>query len=83
MTRTETYRITYTDGRCPGNHADHPTHESACAAILAEWPEAEIGHDGDLTDSGDRTLAWASQDDAIDDDGSSAVASIHRIGRRP
>lgn len=36
----------------------------------------EIGHDGDLTSGGDRTLCWASEEDARDDDGRRAVCSI-------
>lgn len=35
-----------------------------------------IGHAGDLTDGGTRTLAWADQADAQDDDGRKAIASI-------
>lgn len=43
------------------------------------WPDAEIGHDGDLTDGGERTLVWASVDDSIDDDGANAVARISPV----
>lgn len=54
----------------------YETYEAAVEACEAEWPEAEIGHDGDLSDGGDRTLVWASAEDAADDDGARAVASI-------
>ena len=50
--------------------------EVAQTYLLADWPEAEIGHDGDLTDSGDRTLCWADEPSSINDDGARAVASI-------
>lgn len=35
-----------------------------------------VGHDGDLTDGGDRTLFWASSSDADNDDGARAVGEI-------
>ena len=38
--------------------------------------DAEIGHDGDLTDGGDRTLFWACEEDSVDDDGKRAAGSI-------
>ncbi len=53
--------------------------EEAREAILAEYPDAEIGHDGDLSEGGDRTLAWANEADSINDDGKNAIASIHRL----
>ena len=36
----------------------------------------EIGHDGDLMGGGDRTLCWASEVDATDDDGARSLCSI-------
>ena len=35
-----------------------------------------IGHGGDLSDGGDRTLFWASEADAEDDDGARALGSV-------
>lgn len=35
-----------------------------------------VGHSGDLADGGDRTLIWASAEDAEDDDGTNAVGEI-------
>ena len=65
-------QISYTDGRT----ADYDSYDDAVAAIEAAYPDAEIGHDGDLTDGGDRTLCWACESDSQNDDGAKAVASI-------
>lgn len=69
------YEIIYTDG---SPSTEHAAYEDACAAILAECPDAEIGHDGDLTERGPRTLCWACEEDSVNDDGAHAVASIYR-----
>jgi len=68
-----TYTISYSDGR-----TDHgyESEEVAREAVRTRYPEAEIGHDGDLADGGDRTLCWATEEDSVDDDGARAVASI-------
>lgn len=68
--------IRYTDGR----EVTVDSYAEAIAAIALEYPQCEIGHDGDLSDGGDRTLAWSCDADAIDDDGARAVASI-RLAR--
>lgn len=70
------YEINFTDGRTV---LGCRTHAEAVAAILAEWPDGAIGHDGDLTEGGDRTLAWASEEDSVNDAGQNAVASIRRV----
>lgn len=31
-------------------------------------PFCEVGHDGDISDFGDRTLVWPTQEDAIEDE---------------
>ena len=51
---------------------------TAKAWIRREWPEAVIGHDGDLDEGGDRTFCWADDDSAVNDDGANAVATITR-----
>lgn len=56
------------------------TYEEACEAVRSGYEDPVIGHDGDLTEGGDRTLCWASWEDAEDDDGARAVCSIYRIG---
>lgn len=70
--RYATYRIDYTDGRT----ADADTYDEAIEILEAEYPDLEYGHDGDLTEGGTRTLCWACEDDAQNDDGARAVASI-------
>jgi hypothetical protein len=55
------------------------TWESVVRWIRERYPKAEIGHDGDLGDGGDRTLCWADEADAANDDGAKAIASITRV----
>ncbi len=52
------------------------TYEQAETAAREIWKHAEIGHDGDITEGGECTLIWASAEEAENDDGSRAVASI-------
>jgi hypothetical protein len=72
-----TYRICWAYG---GEWPGYPTHDAAVAAVFHECPDAEIGHDGDLTecphDPGARTLCWAGEDAAAGDDGARAIATI-------
>lgn len=68
-----TYTINYSNG---SKSTGLESYEAAKAEVLAEYPEAEIGHDGDLDGFGSRTLCWASEEDSIDDDGARAVATI-------
>lgn len=37
-----------------------------------------LGHAGDLSDGGDRTLVWESEAEADNDDGARAIAEIRR-----
>ncbi len=73
------FEIRYSNGRKVGGYDSYP---DAIVAVLAEYPDAEIGHDGDLRDDGERTLCWASEADSIDDDGARAVAAIHPVARK-
>ena len=68
------YEINYSNGTSTLAN----TYKTAIAAIRADYPSAVIGHDGDLSDGGDRTLCWADADDADNDDGANAVATILR-----
>lgn len=68
-----TYEIQYSDGAVARGYASE---DLAREAIIARYPNAAIGHDGDLSDHGDRTLAWACDADATDDDGARAIAAI-------
>lgn len=69
------YAIHYSNGRVDGGYE---TLEDAADILRQEYPDAEMGHDGDLGEGGDRTLVWACEADSIDDDGAFAVASIRR-----
>jgi len=73
---TTTYEIRHSDG-----HVDSgfKTVDLAISALLQEYPNLEWGHPGDLDDCGERTLCWASFCDAKNDDGSAAIAAIHRV----
>lgn len=69
-----TFVIRWTNGTSDGGYESL---DAAEAAVRAAYPDAEIGHDGDLRDvAGDRTLCWACEEDSIDDDGARAVCSI-------
>ena len=59
-----------------GNTIDFGSLKAAKAFIRKAYPSAVIGHDGDLSDGGDRTLCWADEDSSVNDDGANAVASI-------
>lgn len=71
-----TYAIHWTNGRVDGGYE---TLDAAEEAVRAAYPDAAIGHDGDLRDiCGDRTLCWRDEEESIDDDGARAVCSIYR-----
>lgn len=74
-----TYQIDWADGRKEA----HDSYDEACEAVRAEYPEAEIGHDGDLTLGGDRTLCWADEASSEGDSGVDAIAEIMRLGDEP
>jgi len=65
------YRITYSNGRTETVE----TYAEALEVLAAADCEV-IGHDGDLGNGGDRTLAWMTEEDAEDDDGARSYASI-------
>ena len=68
------YEISYANG----NSTLASTYKVAIAAIKADYPLAVIGHDGDLSDGGDRTFCWLDDADAVNDDGAKAIATIRR-----
>ena len=65
------YRINYSNGRTE-------TVETYAEAleVLEEAGCEVIGHDGDLDNGGDSTLAWMTEEDAEDDAGARSYASI-------
>jgi hypothetical protein len=56
------------------------TYAEAVAMVQQHLPGCELGHPGDITDGGTRTLVWATESDAEGDDGAQAVAVIVRRG---
>lgn len=68
--------------------ADHWCFDSYDQAVVAAYDLLQsrasrhviIGHDGDITDGGQRTLIWGSTADAEDDDGARAIATIREVG---
>jgi hypothetical protein len=74
------YMVRYSNGRMV---TGLESYAQAIAEVTSTYESAAIGHDGDLTGGGDRTLCWASEDDAENDDGARAVASIYLDLRGP
>ena len=73
-----TYRIIFADGDAPLDIDGWLNVEPTLATKYGH--AVEIGHDGDLSDGGDRTLFWASAEDAEDDNGARAMGWIQRMG---
>lgn len=71
-----TYQIKFTG---PIKSETYATYYDALEACINRWPNAVSGHDGDLSEGGDRTLVWENEVYAKNDDGGKAVASIVRI----
>ena len=69
------YRVKFSNGVERGPFVSYDLAE---ACVKASYPNASIGHDGDISDGGARTLCWESEEDGEDDDGEHAVASIHQ-----
>lgn len=77
VTIVSAYAVRWTDGR---RGETYESYDAAVDALRAELgDDAVIGHDGDLTAYGDRTLAWRGEADSEDDDGARAVASIVEV----
>lgn len=70
------YTISFSNG---ATNETFDSYEDAIDRVDALYPDGVIGHDGDLKSLGDRTLCWATVDDAIDDDGARAACSIVRV----
>lgn len=68
-----TFAIKWNNGQ---TETGFDTLEAAEASVRSVLSGAEIGHSGDLRDSGERTLFWASAEAAENDDGSRASGSI-------
>lgn len=69
-----TYRIHHSHGLTEGAHESY---DEACDAVRAVYGEdCEIGHDGDISEGGERTLCWRDEESSRDDDGLRACCSI-------
>ena len=69
----ESYAIHHSHGQ---TETGFDTYEDAIAAVKAVYSDVYIGHDGDISDGGERTLCWASEEDSHSDDGARACCSI-------
>lgn len=62
-----------------GRRKSFGCYEAAKDAAMGWWPSCVIGHAGDLSDGGDRTLIWETEDAASSDAGVLAIAKIAKI----
>jgi hypothetical protein len=69
----KTYEIQWSNGRRDGGYE---TEDAARDVVLADYHDAEIGHDGDLSDGGERTLCWADEEASVGDDGARSICAI-------
>jgi hypothetical protein len=67
------FKITFSNGDSPVSFLEY---EECIRFLERKYPDLELGHDGDLSDKGDRTLVWENEQDSINDAGANAVASI-------
>ena len=68
------YEIRFANGDKP---ALYTTYEDACEVLQELYGEdIVIGHDGDLSTGGDRTLVWENEKDSENDSGKNSIASI-------
>ena len=68
-----TYNIKHSHGLT--ERADD--YEGAIEVVTTVYgSDAAIGHDGDISEGGERTLCWRSEEEAENDDGSRACAVI-------
>lgn len=69
----ETYKIKHSHGQTDRGYS---TYSEAVDAVRAVYTHATIGHPGDISEGGERTLCWADESAANDDDGSRACCTI-------
>jgi hypothetical protein len=68
------YEISFANGDKP---AFYTNYEEACGILQELYgDDIVIGHDGDLSTGGDRTLVWENEKDSENDSGKNAIASI-------
>lgn len=69
------FKIHYTDGSVSKTY---DSTQECLDEIEGAYPDYFAGHDGDLSEGGDRTLVWANEAASEDDDGARAVAELRR-----
>jgi hypothetical protein len=70
------YQLQDDQGRVISEHSEYDAAYDAATKFAGA--EGVVGHDGDLSEGGDRTLIWASEADAENDPGVNAIGSIRR-----
>jgi hypothetical protein len=75
---TTTYSIEHSHGQ---TDTGYETYEDAVEAVNRVYPDAEIGHAGDIAEGGERTLCWTDEKTAENDDGSRACCVIQQSHR--
>lgn len=70
------YKINFSNGDSSAIYEDYDKAIEAIRELYGN--DVEIGHDGDLSDGGDRTLIWENEEDSLNDSGYKAVASIRK-----
>jgi len=68
------FRIEFSDGTAE----TFDTTQECLDRAEVRYPDYYAGHDGDLSEGGDRTLVWATEAESVNDDGAMAVAVIRR-----
>lgn len=70
------FAVEFSNGRKLCVHTPGVEGYDEAVALARSEGAVEVGHDGDLERGGDRTLCWASEADARDDDGARALCKI-------
>lgn len=61
--------------------SSHDSYDNALAAAEEfAGVDGVVGHDGDLSDGGDKTLIWSDDESAENDPGVNAIGSIRKVG---
>lgn len=76
MTTSESFTIHHSHGQ---DETGIDSYDEAIARVQAVYGvDCSIGHDGDISEGGERTLVWVDEETGRDDDGSRACCSIRR-----
>jgi len=69
-----TYELQNDQGRVISTHDSYD--DAVTAAEEFAGVEGVVGHDGDLSEGGDKTLIWSDEESAEHDPGANAIGSI-------